>query len=98
MKHHSNYFSSDLTSNQKAAFAAAIQAGAISESQLKKILNNTDTKRIRELATPRTSTTLSSVQQSRIRALNASNYSLSEIANKLGVSTSTVSKYLKGVN
>ena len=76
----------------------AIQAGAISESQLKKILNNTDTKRIRELATPRTSTTLSSVQQSRIRALNASNYSLSEIANKLGVSTSTVSKYLKGVN
>ena len=29
MKHHSNYFSSDLTSDQKAAFAAAIQAGAI---------------------------------------------------------------------
>ena len=76
----------------------AIQAGAISESQLRKILNNSDTARVRELATPRTSKTLSNAQVSRIKALSASNYSLSEIANKLGVSTSTVSKYLKGVN
>ena len=76
----------------------AIQAGAISESQLKKILNNTDTTRIRELATPRTMNSLSTAQINRIKALNASNYSLAEIARKLGVSTSTVSKYLKGVN
>ena len=76
----------------------AIQAGAISESQLKKILNNTDTTRIRELATPRTTNSLSTAQINRIKALNASNYSLAEIARKLGVSTSTVSKYLKGVN
>ena len=74
----------------------AIQAGAISESQLKKILNNTDTTKIRELATPKTKLGLSSAQISRAKALSASNYTLAEIARKLGVSTSTVSKYLKG--
>ena len=74
----------------------AIQAGAISESQLKKILNNTDTTKIRELATPKTKLGLSSAQVSRAKALSASNYTLAEIARKLGVSTSTVSKYLKG--
>lgn len=75
----------------------AIQAGAISESQLKKILNNTDTAKIRELATPKTKLGLSSAQINRAKALSSSNYTLAEIANKLGVSTSTVSKYLKGV-
>lgn len=76
----------------------AIQAGAISESKLKRILDNTDISKLRERATPRTSTTLSSAKVSRIRAMSASNYSLTEIADALGVSTSTVSKYLKGVN
>lgn len=76
----------------------AIQAGAISESQLKKILNNTDTARVRELATPRTKSTPSGAQVNRIKALASSNYTLAEIAAKTGFSTSTVSKYLKGVN
>lgn len=76
----------------------AIQAGAISESQLKKILKNTDTDNLRQRATPRSSTKLSQSQINRIRSLNASNYTLGEIAKKLGVSTSTVSNYLKGVN
>lgn len=74
----------------------AIQAGAISESQLKKILNNTDTDKLRERATPRTTSTLSEAKINRIKALSASNYTLSEIAQKLGISTSAVSKYLKG--
>ena len=76
----------------------AIQAGAVSESTLIKILNNTDIDRLRELATPRTTTTLSSVKVNRIKALSDSNYSINEIAKKLGVSSSTVSKYLKGGN
>ena len=75
---------------------AAIQAGAISENVLKKILNNTDTDKLRERATPRATTTLSTAKINRIRALSDSNYTLSEIASALGVSTSTVSKYLKG--
>ena len=74
----------------------AIQAGAISESTLKKILNNTDIDKLRQRATPRTYNTLSTAQINRAKALSASNYTLAEIANKLGVSTSTVSKYLKG--
>lgn len=76
----------------------AIQAGAISENILKKILNNTNIDTLRERATPRTTSSLSAAQVNRIKALSASNYTLSEIANKLGVSTSTVSKYLKGEN
>lgn len=76
----------------------AIQAGAISENKLKKILDNTDVDELRQRATPRTTTTLSAAKINRIKAMNASNYTLSEIAAKLGVSTSTVSKYLKGVN
>ena len=76
----------------------AIQAGAISESNLKKILDNTDVAVLRERATPRTTNTLSQAKVNKIKSMNASNYSLAEIANSLGVSTSTVSKYLKGVN
>jgi DNA-binding CsgD family transcriptional regulator len=74
----------------------AIQAGAISESRLKDILNNTDIDKLRERATPRATTTVSPSQISRIKAFASSNYSLEEIASKLGLSTSTVSKYLKG--
>ena len=76
----------------------AIQAGAVSEATLKRILNNANADRLRELATPRTKAALSQAQINRAKALANSNYTLAQIANKLGVSTSTVSKYLKGAN
>lgn len=76
----------------------AIQAGAISENKLKLILNNTDIDKLRERATPRSTSSLSTAKINRIKAMSASNYTLNEIAKALGVSTSTVSKYLKGVN
>ena len=76
----------------------AIQAGAISENKLKQILDNTDIAVLRQRATPRATSTLSTAKVNRIKALSASNYTLSEIAQKLGVSTSTVSQYLKGAN
>ena len=72
----------------------AIQAGAVSENVLKQILDNSDITKLRERATPRATTTLSQAKINRIKAYNASNYSIAEIANKLGVSPSTVSKYL----
>lgn len=75
----------------------AIQAGAISETTLKKILNNTDVDTLRERATPRLTNSMSTAQVNKAKAMAASNYTLSEIAKKLGVSTSTVSKYVKGV-
>ena len=76
----------------------AIQAGAISEAQLKKILNNTDTAKLRERATPRATATLSTAKVNQIKSMSASNYTLAQIADKLNLSTSTVSKYLKGGN
>ena len=74
----------------------AIQAGAISENTLMKILANTDADSLRQKATPRATTTISTAQANRIKAMRASNYTLEEIATKLGVSPSTVTKYVKG--
>ena len=73
----------------------AIQSGAISENVLKKILNNADVDELRQRATPRATTTLNQAKINRIKAYSASNYTLGEIAKKLGISVSTVSKYLK---
>lgn len=72
----------------------AIQAGAISENKLKQIINNVNIDELRQRATPRTTTSLSSAKISKISSMNASGYSIAEIAQALGVSTSTVSKYL----
>ena len=74
----------------------AIQAGAISENTLLKILANSDTDVLRQKATPRATTTLSTAKVNRIKALRSSNYTISEIASKLGVSPTTVSQYIKG--
>ena len=72
----------------------AIQAGAISENKLKQIINNVNIDELRQRAKPRTTTSLSSAKISKISSMNASGYSIAEIAHALGVSTSTVSKYL----
>ena len=73
----------------------AIQAGAISENYLKRILDNTDIDKLRERATPRATKELSQAKINQIKALSAS-YTASEIAEKLGISSATVTKYLKG--
>lgn len=74
----------------------AIQAGAISESVLMKILANTDSDSLRQKATPKATNTISTAQANRIKAMRASNYTIDEIARALGVSTSTITKYSKG--
>lgn len=74
----------------------AIQAGAISENKLMQILNNTDIDVIRSFATPKASTNLSVSRQNRIKALSSSGYSTSEIAEAMGLSSSTINKYLNG--
>ena len=76
----------------------AIQAGAISENKLKQILNNSDPDSLRERAMPKAKNTLNTAQINRIKRLNDSNFTLEEIAKKMGISTSAVSKYLKGAN
>jgi len=74
----------------------AIQAGAISENKLAQIINNVDIDDLRQRATPRTTTSLSTAKINRISSMNASGYSTAEIAKALGVSTTTVSNYLNG--
>ena len=74
----------------------AIQAGAISETVLKSILRFADIDQVRSYATPRSTKQLTPGKQARIDALRASGYTTSQIANALGVSTSTVSNYLNG--
>ena len=72
----------------------AIQAGAISPSKLKTIINNADLDTLRQMAMPRSTKQLSQSKINHIATLKASGYTNAQIAQKLGVSTSTVSKYL----
>ena len=73
----------------------AIQAGAIHTNMLRDILNNTDTDALRERAMPNNyKTTLSPYKEQRIKALAESGYTQNEIANIVGLSTSTVSDFL----
>ena len=76
----------------------AIQAGASSESKLKRILNNTDADKLRERAMPSSTTKLSTARVNKIKSMSASNYTLNQIAEACGCSVATVSKYLKGAN
>ena len=72
----------------------AIEAGAISPNKLAQILQNTDTASIRERATPRDKRTLSEAKVNKLKCMVASGYSNAEIAEALGISPSTVTKYL----
>ncbi len=74
----------------------AIQAGAISDNKLLSILNNTDKDALRRRATPRAANELSPAKQSKLRAMASFGYDNAQIAKALGVSASTVSRYLQG--
>lgn len=74
----------------------AIQAGAISDSKLTQILRYADMDDVRRRATPRSTGTLSASKISRMQAMSASGFTISQIADALGVSKSTVSSYMNG--
>ena len=73
----------------------AIQSGAISPTQLKKILANTDTKKLKERALPRIATVMTPTKMTRARTMLASGYMPSEIADALGVAVSTITSALE---
>lgn len=75
----------------------AIQAGAISNSKLLRILNNSDPDSLRERAMPKDKIVVSQAKINKMLSLQAQGKSLAQIAKACGVSTSTVNKYLKGV-
>ena len=69
----------------------AIQAGAISNNQLVKILNNTDLDLVRSYATPRAVKGLTASQIARARALlDSGNYTQAEVADTFGISTTAL--------
>lgn len=73
----------------------AIQAGAISHSKLRDILNNSDLDKLRERATPRTRTTISPTMESLAHSMSNSGYTTAQIADRLGISVSSVYGILK---
>ena len=72
----------------------AIQAGAISDTKLSKILQYADPDDVRQRATPRTTTQLSSAKVNKIKSMAKSGYTNAEIAESMGISTSAVSGYI----
>ena len=72
----------------------AIQAGAISDSKLTSILRYADPDIVKQKAMPKTSGELPSSKINRIQSLSSKGYTIAEIAERLGVSTSTASKYM----
>lgn len=73
----------------------AIQAGAISIDAVKEIYKRADKSKIMQYAAPRRQQALSTGEINRLKALARKGYTISEIAQTLGVSTSTIDKYLQ---
>lgn len=73
----------------------AIQKGAVTNSFLEKLLANCDPDDLRDRATPKETRVVSAAAKGRIKALANSNYTVAEIADAVGLSESTVIKYLK---
>ena len=72
----------------------AIQAGAISDSKLKQILDYADMDKVRKLATPNTQKTVTRTMINRAKQMAESGFTLQEIAEQLRISPSSVSEAL----
>lgn len=73
----------------------AIQAGAISNSKLMQILNNADMDIVKKLAMPKPAA-MSSAKVSRAKAMLRNGKTYAEVAEALGVSTSTIHNAIEG--
>lgn len=75
----------------------AIQSNAISPTKQREIFDNCDSDLLRQLATPKTNQkVLSKAKIARIKSMKTAGYTMQEIADEIGVSTSTVSKAING--
>ena len=73
----------------------AIQEGAVSQAMLNKVLEMADETNVRELATPRSTTKISSSMISRAKAMSSRGKTAAEIAEALGISTTSVHRALE---
>lgn len=72
----------------------AIQSGAVRSTLLESILSNTDVDKLKQRALPKTEFGLSTSDMLRARSMIKNGYTQAEVANKLGVSASTLTKIL----
>ena len=73
----------------------AIQEGAVSQATLSKVLEMADESNIKELATPRTTPKLSGSVVSRAKTMSSMGRTAAEIAEALGISTTSVHRALE---
>lgn len=73
---------------------SAIQSGAVSTSKLTQILNNADSDRVKQLASPKKTVTVNASQVARIKSMLNFGYTQAEVAEATGLSVSTINKYL----
>ena len=74
----------------------AIQAGAISNHKLEQILTNTDLEALRQYATPHRKVLMTTTNQEKARQLIALGYTRAEVAQRLGVSVTTLNTSMSG--
>ena len=72
----------------------AIQSNALGSTTLKTIINNANKDVLREYAMPKQTRSISAAKQSKIERMADSGFSLDEIAQATGVSTSSISNIL----
>ena len=73
----------------------AIQAGAVSSSKASEIFSFMDSTELKQRATPKSFSGVSNAQIAKIKAMSSSGYTIAEIAERMGKSPSTISKYIK---
>lgn len=76
----------------------AIQAHALSDSKTQRIFKYADQDQLVERALPTTSKSVSTAQANRMKALAAQGYTQAEIAENMGFSVATVSKYIRAAS
>ena len=69
---------------------AAIQAGAVSTNKLTQIIRYSDADRLKQLATPRKSESISLAKASRAKAMLRNGHSYAEVSEALGLSVSSI--------
>ena len=70
----------------------AIQANAVSGTLLKELVSFMDDSQLKALATPRPNTVMTESRKNKAKALLANGYTISQVAEALGVSPSTIGK------
>ena len=72
----------------------AITSDAVGSTMLNTIINNCNKDNLREYAMPKTPNTISSVKINKVNAMAATGFTIKEIADACGISTSSVSKII----